>query len=114
MNGLVPLSKFSKLGGKYSFLSNSSVVVDKKGIPLGFVFGRDSFISLLEKIDSEFEKNVSDSKLAYDNPAGGLIDLIEAKLPLNPSFIADLKKSIDSAKKEGWIPFKEVIKTLKN
>lgn len=112
MNKLVPLSKLSKLTGKLSFLSQSSVVVDKVGVPLGFVFGRDSFISLLEMVDSEFEKKVKDQKIAFDNPAGKLIDLIEEKLPVNKKFALSLKKSISSTKKDGWIPFEKVIRTL--
>lgn len=114
MNKLVPFTKFSKKGngGKLSFLSNTSVVVDKKGIPLGFVFGRDSFISFLEHIDSEFERKVKDQKKAFDNPAGRLIDLIEERLPVNPNFIRDLKLSLTKTKKSDWIPFEEVIRSL--
>ncbi len=93
MNKLVPFKKFTKKSESFN-LSDTSVMVDKKGVPLGFVFGRDSFISFLEYIDSEFEKRVEDPKVAYDNPAGRLIDLIESKLPLNPKFVKDLKSSI--------------------
>lgn len=111
MNKLVPFSKFSKVG-KNSAISSSSVIVDKNNIPLGFVFGRDSFISLCTIIDEEFEKRVKDPKIAYDNPAGRIIDLIEAKLPVNPKFKAELKDSIQSAKKTRWIPLDEVAAAL--
>jgi len=112
MNGLIPLSKYSKLGNKFSFLSNTSVVVDKKGTPLGFVFGRDSFISLLEKIDGEFEQKIKNPKDAFNNPAGKLIDLIEENLPVDKEFAADLKEAIATAKKRGWIPFKDILRAL--
>lgn len=112
MNKLVPFVKFSKKIGKFSFLSKTSVVVDGKGIPLGFVFGRDAFIALLEHIDSEFEKNVKDQKKAFNNPAGNLIDLIEEKLPLNPEFVKKLKTSFEKTKKSDWIPFEEIKRSL--
>ena len=112
MNKLIPFTKFASKAKKSSFLSNASVVVDTKGVPMGFVFGRDSFISFLERIDSEFEKKVDDQKRAFDNPAGRLIDLIEEKLPLNPKFINDLKLSLTKTKKPEWIPFGDVVKSL--
>lgn len=98
--------------GRFPFLSHTSVIVDGKSIPLGFVFGRDSFISFLEHIDSEFESRVKDPKQAFDNPAGRLIDLIEEKLPVSPHFIRDLKQSLIKTKKFDWIPFEEVIRSL--
>ena len=112
MNKLIPFAKFSGKAKKISFLSNASVVVDRKGVPLGFVFGRDSFISFLEHIDGEFEKKVDDPKKAFDNPAGKLIDLIEERLPINPKFIKDLKSSIAEVKKNNWIPFERVAQLL--
>lgn len=112
MNKLIPFSQFAKPNGNLATLSNTSVVVDKSGVPLGFVFGRDSFISLCTTLDNEFEKRVSDSKKAYDNPAGKLIDLIEERLPVNPNFTKDLKLSIKNAKKSGWIPLEEIVRRL--
>jgi hypothetical protein len=112
MNKLIPISKFSRLSERFSFLANTLVVVDKKGVPLGFVFGRDAFVSLLETIDTEFEEKVKNKRLAFSNPAGRLIDLIEEKLPVNPNFATDLKTAILSAKKKGWIPFDEIMRTL--
>lgn len=111
MNKLIPFKKFSEKADKFN-LSDTSVVVDKKGTPVGFVFGRDSFISLCTIIDEEFEKKVSDPKKAYDNPAGRIIDLIEEKLPVNPKFKAELKDSIQSAKKTRWIPLDEITSAL--
>lgn len=112
MNKLIPFAKFSKRTKKSSFLSNASVVIDRKGVPLGFVFGRDSFISFLERIDSEFEKKVKNPRQAFDNPAGKLIDLIEERLPIKPAFIKDLKSSIAETKKNNWIPFEKVAQLL--
>lgn len=112
-NKLVPISKFFKLEDKLSFLSNVSIVADKNNVPLGFVFGRDSFISLLERIDEQFEKKAKYPKDAYNNLAGKLIDLIEQKLPINPEFIHELRESITAAQKRGWVSFSKIIKSLK-
>lgn len=112
MNKLVPFTKISGYHDTFSFLSEVSVAVDKKGSPVGFVFGRDSFITFLEKIDSEFEKKIKDPKSAYNNLAGKLIDMIEEKLPLNPIFVKELRNSIRETKNNDWISFKDVLKTL--
>ncbi|SRR6266567_7785082 len=112
MNKLVPFTKFSKKAEKLSFLSNTSVVVDDKGVPAGFVFGRDAFIALLEHIDDAFEDRVKDQKQAYNNPAGKLIDLIEENLPLNPDFVEELKASQKKTKKSDWIPLEDVVRSL--
>ena len=111
MNKLIPFNKFSKNATAISSFSNTSVVVDEKGIPLGFVFGRDSFVSFLEHIDAEFEKNVTDPKKAFNNPAGKLIDLIEAKLPVSKELVKDLKSSL-SKKKTEWVPLEQIIQSL--
>jgi len=112
MNKLIPFSKFAKSKNSQPLLSNASVILNRNNIPLGFVFGRDSFISLCTTIDTEFEKRVSDPKKAYDNPAGRLIDMIEETLPVNPDFAKDMKDSIASAKKTRWIPLDEVKRFL--
>jgi hypothetical protein len=112
MNKLIPFVKFSKKAKGNSFLSNTSVIVDKKGIPLGFVFGRDSFISFLEHIDEEFDRKVKDPKKAFNNPAGKLIDLIEESLPLNPKFVKELKSSLVRTKRSDWVPFEQITKSL--
>lgn len=111
MNKLIPFKKFSNKAEKLN-LSDISVVVDDKNIPLGFVFGRESFISLCTIIDTAFEKGVNDSKKAFDNPAGKIIDLIEEKLPVNPKFTSSLKSSIKGAENTRWIPFEEVMHSL--
>lgn len=93
-------------------LSEVSVVVEENGAPKGFVFGRDAFIEFLEQLDTEFEERSADSKKAYTNPAGRLIDLIEDKLPLREEFVRDLEKSIKTTKKSDWIPLADVIRSL--
>lgn len=110
MNKLVPFKKFSRKASQVP--TGTSVIVDEKNIPLGFVFGRDAFISLCTVIDDEFEHRVKDPKKAYDNPAGRLIDLIEEKLPINPKFARDLQDSIRNAKQTRWIPLDEVSRSL--
>lgn len=114
MNKLIPFTKFSssKKTKAFPFLSKTSVVIDSEGTPVGFVFGRDAFISFLETIDETFEKKVKDQKEAYDNPAGKLIDLIEERMPVNPEFVNDLKKSVKRTKKQDWIPLDEVIRSI--
>jgi hypothetical protein len=106
MNKVVPFNTFAKS----SLLSNTSVVVNADNIPLGFVFGRDAFISLLTTMDETFENKVKNSKQAFNNPAGKLIDLIEEKLPISLDLMAeiDTKKS----KQTTWIPLKKVVQTL--
>lgn len=111
MNKLVSFKKFSKNAAKLS-LSEASVIVDKNNTPLGFVFGRDSFISFLEHIDSEFEKRIEDPKVAFNNPAGRLIDMIEEKLPLHPEFMKDLKQSARSAKIKDSVSLEELSRYL--
>lgn len=111
-NKLIPFTEFSKKAARLSSLSNTSAVVDRNGVPLGFVFGRDSFISFLEYLDEQFEKKVKNPKEAFDNPAGKLIDTIEEKLPVNPEFMKTLKSSVVNSKQSGWIPLKEVLRAL--
>jgi len=112
MNKLIPFAKFSNKARKLGFLSDTSIIVNDKKVPLGFVFGRNAFISLLEHIDEEFERKVDDPQKAFNNPAGKLIDLIEEKLSVNPNFISQLKKTITRTKRSDWIPFEEVVKSL--
>lgn len=113
MNKLVSFSKFSNKDLKTkNLLSNASVVIDGRGIPLGFFFGRDTLISLMTAIDEQFEKKARNARDAYDNFAGRVIDLIEEKLPVNPSFVKDMEISINDARKKGWVTLQEVSKTL--
>lgn len=44
---IIALAKFTKIKSM-PYLSETSVIVDEKKIPLGFVFGRDAFITMLE------------------------------------------------------------------
>lgn len=108
MSKLVPFAKFSKDFANLSFLSNTFAMMDKNDVPVGFVFGRDAFISLLEQIDTAFEENVSDSKIAYTNPAGKLIDLIEEHLPVNKKFVKKLQNSLANKNQEEWIPLERI------
>lgn len=112
MNKLVPFHQLSFVKKDLAPLSNTSVVVDDHGNPLGFFFGRDTFISLMTIIDEQFEKNVTSTKAAYANPAGKIIDLIEQKLPVNPKFTKELEVSLAEARKNGWVSFDEVKKAL--
>lgn len=111
MSKLISFKKFSKKASKINYLANTSVVMDNK-VPVGFVFGRDSFISFLQHIDDEFEKKVKDPKKAFNNPAGRLIDLIEERLPLNPRFVKDLKSSILRDKKSKTISLGKLVRAL--
>ena len=79
VNKLIPFTQLSRVGGGRS-LSNASVVVDDRGVPVGFFFGRDTFISLMTTIDEQFEKRTGSVKEAYDNFAGEIIDLVEEKI----------------------------------
>lgn len=112
MNKIVPFEKISNMNGEKKLLAGASMVVDKKGVPMGFVFGRDSFIALLSKIDEQFENGVLDQKKAFDNFAGRIIDVIEEKLPVKKSFLAGIKVSISDAKKTGWIPLADLKRAL--
>ena len=116
INGkLVPFSKLApasvfKLGKG----SKAAVFVDKKGVPKLFAFDTFAFLDVLSGIDNILLDRLSDEEY-HDkkfNPAGWLIDKIESKLPLNPKFIASLKKSIKEAEEKGYIPFEDVLKRL--
>lgn len=113
MNKLIPFSRFTKVdAGRRSLLADASVVVSDNQIPLGFFFGRDTFISLMTVIDEQFEKTAVSKRNAYDNFAGKIIDLIEEKLPVNPDFVSDLRESIKKAKSSGWVPLSEIRKSI--
>lgn len=108
---IIALAKFTKIKSM-PYLSETSVIVDEKKIPLGFVFGRDAFITMLEHIDDEFEKRVADQKKYFDNPAGKLIDAIEEKLPLNTDFINKLKLIISTTNKSDYISIDEIMQNI--
>lgn len=111
MSKLIPFDQLSKIGANKS-LSNASVVIDNNGVPVGFFFGRDTFISLMTIIDEQFEQRVTKAKDAYDNFAGKIIDLVEEKLPVSPKFQKELGTSIKEAKKKGWVSLDEVKNAL--
>lgn len=108
---IVALAKYTKIKSM-PYLSETSVILDKSKNPLGFVFGRDAFITMLEHIDDEFEKRVTDQKKYFDNPAGILIDAIEEKLPLNTDFINKLKLIISTTNKSDYISIDEIMKNI--
>ena len=106
---IAPASVFKLTKG-----SNAAVVVDKKGAPRIFLFDAFALLDVLSAIDEALVDRLS-AKEYHDksvNPAGQLIDLIESKLPLNPDFVASLKKSIAEAGKKGWVPFEALEKKL--
>jgi len=108
---IIALTKFTKIKSM-PYLSETSVIMDEKKVPLGFVFGRDAFITMLEHIDDEFEKRVTDQKKYFDNPAGRLIDAIEEKLPLNADFINKLRLTISTTNKSDYISIDEIMKNI--
>ncbi|OGK56681.1 hypothetical protein A3I50_01750 [Candidatus Roizmanbacteria bacterium RIFCSPLOWO2_02_FULL_37_9] len=59
MTNIIPLSKLAKGIDKNIFSKDSSVVINKNGTPLGFMFGRDSFIVFLQYIDDQFEIKIN-------------------------------------------------------
>lgn len=112
MTKLIPFASVPALSKSFSNTDKTSMVVDKKGVPVGFVFGRDALISFLEKIDTEFEKKVTDPVKAWNNPAGMLIDAIEEKLPLDDNFILSLKESVVKLDEKHLISLEEIAKLL--
>ena len=67
------------------------------------------FTTSLRYIDNEFEKNITNPEKAFNNPAGRLIDLIEERLPVKPSFI---KEARAKAQKIGWVTLDEIERSL--
>ena len=108
---MIALAKFTKIKSM-PYLSETSVIMDKNRNPQGFVFGRNAFITMLEHIDGEFEKRVTDQKKYFDNPAGKLIDAIESKLPLNEDFVNKLKLIISTTNKSDYISIDEIMKNI--
>ena len=112
------LSPFSKLAPPSVFKlgkgSKAAVVLDKQGTPKLFVFDTFALLDVLSNIDETLLEKLSDEEYhdKKTNPAGWLIDKIEAKLPLNPKFVEKLKKSIKEADKKGWISFEEIERKL--
>lgn len=92
--------------------SRAGIIVDKNGVPQLFIFDTPAFLDVLSTIDEPLLDRLSDAEyhLKNSNPAGWLIDEIEAKLPPNPEFVHTLKEAIGEAKKKGWVPFSKIQK----
>lgn len=91
---------------------NAYVITDKQSHPMGFAFGKDAFIQLLEKMDEYYQDMIPDQRKAYTNPAGRLIDQIEEYIPLKEHFIQDVADTAQQTDTQSWIPFKEIIKNI--
>lgn len=95
--------------------SRAGVVLDREGVPRVFVFDTFALLDVLSAIDERLVDRLSDeayhSKAA--NPAGWLIDELEAKLPLSDEYVRSLKEAVAEAQRKGWIPFEEVERALK-
>jgi hypothetical protein len=112
MNRLVPVKKFIGRDAKANkLIGQASVVMDDRGLPVGFFFGRDTFISLLTAIDEQFEKKSKNLREGYDNFAGRIIDVIEERLPVNPKFVREMESSILDAQKHGWVDISQITQT---
>ena len=102
------LSKFLHKG------SRAGMIVDKSGVPQLFIFDTPAFLDILSAIDEALIDRLSDeeyhSKAA--NPAGRMIDEIEARLPLNPEYVHSLKNAVKEANTKGWVPFSKILKDL--
>lgn len=101
---VIPISKKSR----------AAIVVDRRNVPLLFVFDTFAFLDVLSKIDEELVDRLS-SKQYHSrkiNPAGWVIDEIESKLPLRKDYILSLKKAINEAKEKGWIPVDRIEKDV--
>ena len=94
--------------------SRAGIIVDKNGVPQLFIFDTPAFLDILSGVDEALVDRLSDEEYhsRVANPAGWLIDEIEAKLPLNPKYVQSLKDAIEEAKKKGWISFSKIQKGL--
>lgn len=94
--------------------SRAGIIMDKSRVPQLFIFDTPAFLDVLSTIDESLVDRLSDEEYASKeaNPAGWLIDEIEAKLPPNPKFIQTLKDAIEEAKRKGWVPFSKLQKNL--
>lgn len=103
-SSVIPIEKDSKAG----------IVVDAQGKPHLFIFDTFAFLDLLSTIDERLVDHLS-PKLYYSkegNPAGWLIDEIEAKLPVSSKYITSLKQAIKEAQKKGWVSFGKIEQEL--
>lgn len=94
--------------------SRAGVVVNRKGEPQLFVFDTFALLDVLSRIDETLVDRLSHEEYHSKsvNPAGWLVDEIEAKLPLKPEYIQSLKDAIDEANKKGWVPFEKIEREL--
>jgi len=90
--------------------SKAAVVVDKTGKPKLFLMDTSAFLDMLSAIDAPLLEKLSSEEYHSKsvNPAGWLIDEIEARLPLKPEFILSLEKALEESNKKGWIPFSKL------
>jgi hypothetical protein len=116
---LEPLGRFAKLpkelrneGLAFPGKFKAAVVRGKDNSPRYFVFDTRSFWDLLCAFDSVFERFAPAEAYASRNPFGWLIDAIESCLPLKPSLVRKLKKSMAEAQKLGSVPFETIKRKL--
>ena len=90
--------------------SKAAVVLDKTGRPQLFLFDTFALLDLLSQIDEALVDKLSIEEYHSPtmNPAGSLIDGIEANLPINPKYVASLKAAIKEADKKGWLSLSKV------
>ena len=102
---IVPQSVFPLEKG-----SRAGAILDQQGTPRYFVFDTRALLDVLSVVDEALSDRLSSeeyySKTA--NPAGWLIDHLEARLPVSRSYVSSLKSAIGEAQKKGWIPFKKI------
>ena len=106
---VVPRSAFPLQPG-----SRAGVVVDRAGVPRLFVFDTFALLDVLSTVDERLVDRLPDA--AYHskdaNPAGWLIDELEATLPVSDAYVQSLKEAIAEAKREGWVPFEAIERAL--
>lgn len=97
---IVPLERGSRAG----------VVLDRAGVPRVFVFDTFALLDVLSAIDERLVDRLSDEEYHSKeaNPAGWLIDELEAHLPVREEYVQSLKEAIAEAKRKGWISFEAV------
>lgn len=90
--------------------SRAGVVVDREGKPTLFIFDTFALLDVLSAIDEKLVDRLSDNDYHSRkvNPAGWLINEIEARLPLSDEYLRSLKAAIKEAKREGWIPLEKL------
>lgn len=112
---LVSWKKLKFLGIFKLQRGSKAAVVVNKGRPRLFLMDTSAFLDMLSAIDEPLLDKLSTEEYNSKsvNPAGWLIDELEAKLPLKPEFISSLEKAIEESNKKGWIPFSKLQAELK-